>query len=256
MNAHFDELLQPLSARSVIASALLGTHPPRLRGRLLVALAEEFGIGGGTARVALSRMVERGELTNQAGFYELTGSLARRQQRQDLGRDSVGNSGWDGTWEQAIVVESGRAARDRHSLRQALAAARLGQAREGVWMRPANLDRIASMAVPPKLSSHVLWFTVGECDADVATVMTGQLFDLEAWTSVANALVGQMRTVPSGLAERFRLAAAVLQHLTRDPLLPAQLYPRGWPTDDLRGAYHLYESALQAELSVFFAAAS
>ena len=56
-----------LSARSVIASTLLGTVPPRLPGRLLVAFAGEFGIQAGTTRTALSRMVDRGELRHLEG---------------------------------------------------------------------------------------------------------------------------------------------------------------------------------------------
>ena len=45
--------IEPLSARSVVLSALLGTHPPTLPGRSLVALAELFGIRPGTARTSM-----------------------------------------------------------------------------------------------------------------------------------------------------------------------------------------------------------
>ena len=38
---------RPLTARSIIASTLLGTHPPVLRGQLLVRLVELFGVAGG-----------------------------------------------------------------------------------------------------------------------------------------------------------------------------------------------------------------
>ena len=48
--------------------------------------------------------------------------------------------------------------------------------------------------------------------------------------------------------------AAVLQHLTHDPLLPIELYPPGWPADQLRQAYARYEADLQVELRSFFAA--
>ena len=53
-----------LTARSVIASTLLGTEPPRLPGRVLVRVGELFGITEGTIRTALSRMVASGELTS------------------------------------------------------------------------------------------------------------------------------------------------------------------------------------------------
>src|SRR3954451_21504623 len=76
-----------LTARSVIASTLLGTDPPRLPGRALVQVAELFGISEGTTRTALSRMVASGELATDAGAYELTGPrLLERQARQAASR--------------------------------------------------------------------------------------------------------------------------------------------------------------------------
>src|SRR5256885_17059826 len=65
--------LRPLSARSVVASVLLGTHPPRLSAAALVELCGRFGISGGTTRVALSRMVAAGGLAARGGHYRLVG---------------------------------------------------------------------------------------------------------------------------------------------------------------------------------------
>ncbi|MEO9224032.1 MAG: hypothetical protein ABI276_03475, partial [Acidimicrobiales bacterium] len=48
------------SARSVIASTLLGVHPPRLSGRALIRTGALFDIAEGTVRVALSRMSATG----------------------------------------------------------------------------------------------------------------------------------------------------------------------------------------------------
>jgi phenylacetic acid degradation operon negative regulatory protein len=62
-----------LTARSVIASTLLGTTPPRLPARVLVEAGELFGIAEGTTRVALSRMVASGELATDDGWYVLRG---------------------------------------------------------------------------------------------------------------------------------------------------------------------------------------
>ena len=45
-----------LPARSVLASILLGTHPPRLSSRALVAAGALFDISEGTVRTALSRI--------------------------------------------------------------------------------------------------------------------------------------------------------------------------------------------------------
>lgn len=247
-----DDLLRPLSARSVIASALLGTRPPRLQGRLLVALAEEFEIAAGTARVALSRMVDRGELVNDDGHYALSGNLLRRQVRQDLGRARV-RADWDLTWEQAIVTETGRSAAERHALRRDLIGARLGELREGVWLRPANLERPTSGLIDDEVAHHVLWFKVAVAAGGDAAELVHRVFDTDGWATTAAVLLDSMHTSPSGISSQFRVAAAVLQHLTRDPLLPRDLYPDGWPSDELRDQYSRYEAELQAELRSFFA---
>ena len=253
MTTDIGVLLRPLSARSVIASALLGTHPPRLEGRLLVALAEAFDIAPGTARVALSRMVDRGELANLAGSYELSGSLLDRQRRQDLGRSSDDQRRWDGSWEQIIVVESGRSATERHALRRGLTAARLGEVREGVWMRPANLDRGKIPPLPDEVAGHVLHFTVTEWDLGDTETVIERIFETRSWVERADVLVSAMKGHADGLAATFMVASAALQHLTRDPLLPPRLFPANWPAELLRDTYASYERDLQTELRSFFA---
>src|SRR3954454_24360742 len=90
--------LRPLSARSVVASVLLGTHPPRLSAAALVELCGRFGITGGTTRVALSRMVTAGELAADDGHYRLIGQeLLSRQRSQDDALDPPALP-WAGDW--------------------------------------------------------------------------------------------------------------------------------------------------------------
>ena len=68
----------PLTARSVLASALLGMDPPELPVAQLVRLTSLFGISENRARVALSRMVASGEATSDgSGGYRLAGHLRR-----------------------------------------------------------------------------------------------------------------------------------------------------------------------------------
>ncbi|MEM7139944.1 MAG: PaaX domain-containing protein, C- domain protein [Actinomycetota bacterium] len=246
-----------LSARSVVASTLLGTLPPRLPGRLLVAFAEEFGINAGTTRVALSRMVERGELRRDAQVYELAGSLLARQDRQEAGL-APEVVVWDGAWEMHVVRAGGREAADRAALRDAAGHLGLAEHRDGVWMRPANLEPSRLPAARAVLAAQADRF-VGRPDGDGAA-LAAALFDLDGWAAEARGFCAAMAEAsvvlegdgPVSLADGFELAALALRHLVSDPLLPDVLAPAGWPAATLRAEYARYDLAYRSRLSAFF----
>ena len=240
--------LRPLSARSVVASVLLGTHPPRLSTGALVELCSRFGISPGTTRVALSRMVAAGELAAEDGHYRLVGEgLLSRQRTQDDALDPPA-APWTGAWRMAVVVSAGRAAAERIELRRAFAEARFAQWREGVWLRPDNLGRPA-LALPGE--SPVRWMTA-EPDEDPAA-LAGELWDLPAWSARGDVLLAAgpdepgdlVAEAPEWAAAVFTAAAATLRHLRTDPLLPEALLPPGWPADRLRARYARYLTAIQ-----------
>ena len=245
-----------LSARSIIASALLGTHPPRMQGRLLVALTSCFGIAEGTTRVALSRMVQRGELTRGEGSYGLHGHLLIRQQHQDDARDQLVVP-WDGMWEQAIFVGVANPTR-RQDRRRELRSLKLGELREGVWMRPGNLDRERRS----KLANHTVqdlqwWRALPDGGGDD---LAARLWNLPGWSSdakkLADALGDMAPTLAGGnqalLIRGFELSASVLRTLVADPELPAELRPPDWPSAALRDAYDGFDVAYRALLYHFF----
>jgi phenylacetic acid degradation operon negative regulatory protein len=227
--------LRPLTARSVILSILLGTHPPRRPVRVLIRLGDLFGISEGTVRVALSRMVADGELRSADGWYELDTRLLTRQRRLDEGR-SPELRVWRGGWEMA-VIRTGVARGRRTEVLDGLTDLRLAMRRDGVWLRPANLARSWPAGV-----------TAG-CDrfdarpGEDPTVLAGQLWDLPGWARRGTDLLArfQTETTPS---RRFALAAAMVRHLRTDPVLPARLLPPHWPGSALRRAYGAYEVEL------------
>lgn len=231
---------KPLSARSVIASTLLGMHPPVLSAQVLVRSGELFGIAEGTTRTALSRMVAAGELAIYDGSYRLTGHLLARQARQDISRKPP-RWGWDGRWRMAVVVADRRPPEERAALRAALLASRYAELREGVWTRPDNLpgERPAAPGCE--------WIKATFDDpADTAA----SLWDLVGWSERASALVEQLadwlpRLVDDGvdaLAPTFVLSADVLRHLQADPLLPRELLPTSWPGERLRKTYDAFDT--------------
>lgn len=241
-----------LTARSVIASTLLGINPPQLPTRALVGSAELLGVSAGTARVAISRMVAAGELEPTTDGYRLAGHLLRRQARQDLSRSGA-PSDWDGTWRTALVPAEARSAADRSELRRAMAALRFGGLRDGVWLRPANLPA-GSLGWADEVAAHQTIAVVGTVDDGRALV--DRLWDLGAWAAAATGLLDELaplrvrldRGDTDALAEGFVVAAAVLRHLQADPLLPPALLPARWPGERLRRAQARFDASFKSVL--------
>lgn len=218
-------------------SLLLGSHPDRMSAADLVRAGEHFAIPAATTRVALTRAVAAGDLHRDAGDYVLGERLARRQRHQD---EAVldAETPWDGTWEIAVVVVTGRSGPERAALRERLASYRLAELREGVWTRPANLRRSRSYA------DDVVLSTFTACpDEDPASLAAG-LWDLHARAADGRALLARLASTTDP-APRLAVAAHVVRHLAADPLLPAALLPRDWPAADLRTAYAAYQSELR-----------
>ncbi len=240
---------RPLTTRSVLASTLLGTHPPRMPAPALVRAGALFGLEEGAVRTALSRMVAAGDATrDDDGWYELTGELAERQRRQEASRSAT-TLEWSGAWTQAVVEPGGRSAADRAALRRAMGRLRMAELRDGVWLRPDNLpmddDRTESRSV---VAPFTRWFRVHpDDDADLAT----RLWDLPSWGEHAVDLRREMARLlerldagdVDALAPGFVLSAAVLRHFNADPLLPRELLDRRWPGDALRADYKRYDRA-------------
>ena len=241
----------PLTARSVVASTLLGVEPPRLTTRILVQSGELFGIAEGTTRVALSRMVGAGELQPDGDGYRLAGRLLDRQARQSASR-RADIKAWDGSWELVLVRTGGaRRAADRAALRHALGSLRLAELREGVWLRPANLPADRTPEARAVADRQCLW---APRTALAPAPDPGDLWDLRAWAADARALqheiAGLLPRFDAGdtgaLGVGFVASAAVLRLLQRDPLLPPSLRPPDWPGDALRHDYDRYDAAYRA----------
>lgn len=229
--------LKPLSARSVVLSLLLGHDDHRMSPAQLTRAGEHFGIPGATMRVALTRAAAVGDLERADGDYILSPRFAARQRRQDEGvaeRDHP----WDGTWEMAVVVVAGRAGPDRAALRTTLLGARLGELREGVWTRPANLSRAASYTTEDVLTCFVAT-ELADPRAVAATI-----WDLGAWAAGGRGLLESLERETEPM-RRLATAARIVRHLAEDPILPRELLPRDWPGEDLRQAYRAYQAELR-----------
>lgn len=234
-----------------MASLLLGRNPARASGRDLVRWCGLFGVPAGTARVALHRMTNAGELIRRGdGGYELTGTLARRQQEQESSL-RAGRTRWNGSWRVAIAGGVARPAGVRSEVRAALTRARFAEWREGVWTRPANLPDLVE-------DSRCAWLDAKPDDDPVE--LAEALFAPRAWSRHARQLVEEleratvhMREDPEcALAPAFLAGAATLRHIRADPLLPVELLPDAWPGSALRIEYRAYQREFTAIARVWF----
>jgi phenylacetic acid degradation operon negative regulatory protein len=225
-----------LPARSVVLSLLLGSHPDRMSPAMLTRAGEHFGIPASTLRVALTRAVAAGDLVRVDGDYVLGERLVRRQRRQDEAVEDA-ETPWDGSWEMAVVVVTGRSGADRAALRELLTEHRLAELREGVWTRPANLRRPRRYADDPVLRSF-------RAEPDDPAALARDLWDLDAWAAEGRRLLAELDRVREP-APRLVAAAALVRHLASDPLLPPALLPADWPSALMRSGYAAYQAELR-----------
>lgn len=247
--------IQPLPARSLALSALLGTHPPQLPVRALVALGTLFGVAEGTMRTALSRMLDAGELTGADGVYRLGDRLLQRQASQDSGRRPPPGP-WDGSWWFAIVDADRRPISERRAFRTRMRHLRMGELRPDVWLRPANIDG--------PVSSNGVLVVRGPIDDRDPQDLVRRLWDLDQLAAASRTLGAVVEDAltwieadgPDALADTFLVSVATVRFLLAEPRLPADLVGAGWPPDELRAGYDRLEVAHRALMSSFLSAAS
>ena len=226
-----------MTARSVVLSVLLGAHPAWATASDLIRLTADFDIREPTVRVALTRMVSAGDLVRSEDGYRLSERLLARQRRQD---DAINPrlQKWQGAWTTLMITSIGTDARNRAALRNTLQDKRFAELREGVWLRPDNLD--------VELTAEVLnRVRVMHSRDDDPVGLAARLWDLPGWMHVGRELLDELATA-ADIPGRFVAAAGIVRHLLTDPVLPTELLPDDWPGDALRTAYMNFAAELVA----------
>jgi len=180
--------------------------------------------------------------------------LLERRRRVDAAAHAVDDAPkWDGTWELAIVSMDRRSPADRLTLRKAATALHLAELREGVWIRPDNLDPDRLPGMRAVLDRQCVHFH--HAATDVPVQLARDLFRLPDWAADARrlteALTDEMdvdAVDATGFTYQFALSIAVVRHLQFDPLLPAELAPDDWPGPALRAAYRSFEETFKRRL--------
>jgi phenylacetic acid degradation operon negative regulatory protein len=229
--------LSRMTARSVVLSVLLGAHPAWATAAELIRLTTDFDIKEPTLRVALTRMVGAGDLVRSEDGYRLSDRLLARQRRQD---DAINpqQTAWDGTWTTLVITSVGIDARTRAGLRTTLQQNRFAELREGVWLRPANVEP----SLPDEVLSRV---RVLHGRDDDPTELAGLLWNLPAWAATGRRLLDDMAAA-ADVPGRFVAAAGIVRHLLTDPVLPDELLPDDWPGTALRDSYARFAAELVA----------
>jgi len=151
----------------------------------------------------------------------------------------------------------GRRLDPRLALRKAATALHLAELREGVWIRPDNLDPDRLPTLRTVLDLQCVHFHDAATNIPAETVRS--LFGLDDWAAVARRLTAALHDEADAeavgvddFAYWFGLSVTVVRHLQLDPLLPAELIPPEWPGDDLRTAYRPFNQMFQQRLNTAF----
>ena len=249
MSSIRDTARRPLTARSVIASTLLGVDPPRLPALALVRSGELFGLREGATRTALSRMAANGEVVADDAHYALAGDLLDRHARQQSAR-ARRPTPWDGTWIAAVVTAERRSAQDRAAFRDAAGRLKLAEIREGLWMRPDNRSGAMPPAALAVVDEQAMWLRDARPDDPEGLV---DAFGIHEWAGYAEGLIEELEHWQPTLDDRrtdvlgetFVIAADVLRHLVADPELPDVLVPEDWPATRLRDRFDRFDRAFK-----------
>ena len=170
--------------------------------------------------------------------YRLSDRLLARQRRQD---DAINPRlrQWDGTWTTLVITSVGTDARTRAALRTTLQQNRFAELREGVWLRPDNLDDGAAGRRAA---------TGCGCCTPATTTPPGSppgCGTCRHGRASARELLDEMAAA-TDVPGRFVAAAGMVRHLLTDPVLPDELLPDDWPGAALRKAYTNFAAELVA----------
>lgn len=217
-----------------------------LPGVVLVELLGEFGVGVAAARQQLARMRAEGKLTSvrkgRGVAYRLAGTYRATFHRL-RGEDGPG---WDGSFHAVLyhVPESERAYRDR--LRRRATVVGYGHLQHGVLIAPHDRAGELGPALTDRPATAQVLLGRLAMEPDVAAAAAATAWSLD---EIGEILHRHLETLRAALAEPGdppptvdtlrrlgELINSAAVDLLRDPDLPTQLCPPGWPGAPLRVA--------------------
>ncbi|NBE54837.1 PaaX family transcriptional regulator [Streptomyces boluensis] len=251
-----EESLRPQSLMlTFLGDQVLGRDVCVYSGSVIDVFARA-GVGEQATRSTLTRMVHRGLLRRQRegrrmyfGLTERSAAVLRDGERRIWQTGAV-NRDWDGTWTLLGFSLPESWQRQRHDLRSRLTWSGFGLLFSGLWIAPGDVD-VSALVAELGLAAHVKVFRAhADAGMDVGA-MIGETWELSELAARYEAFAGRWQPwegeLPdvvdappaSGrgdphlapLALRLRLQAEWLQVVRRDPRLPVEHLPDGWPAE-------------------------
>lgn len=221
----------------------------------ITELLAVFDVEPATVRVNLSRLRKEGWFTTRRIGRETVYSLTPQMLAiLDEGRERIfrrRDENWEGRWTMAIyqVPESERAVREQ--LRKQLAWHGFGQLSPSTWLSPHDLmSEVREIAAETPLAKvDALWCGTGNPQED--RDLAARCWDLEqlgkdyedfirTYAALNDEAANAAKDGRTALMERMRIIGDYRRFLFRDPYLPHELQPPGWPSAQ---AYNLFGAA-------------
>jgi phenylacetic acid degradation operon negative regulatory protein len=234
-------------------------HGGAARLQALGELLEVFDVGESTTRVVLARMRREGWFDTRRDGRQTVYTLTQKSWRLlDEGRGRIFDrerGEWDGQWRMVIYGATERDRADRDRLRRTLAWLGFGPLAPATWLSPhPRLDDVArAVASSPATKVDLLTCRSGGRAAD--RDMAARCWDLEVLGKDYAGFVDRIDALPpaatlarlpgpEALRLRIELVSAYRSFPFRDPDLPAELLPEGWPGRRAHGLFVAAHDAL------------
>lgn len=209
----------------------------------LVRLLAPLDIAAPAVRTAVSRMVRQGWLAParlpRGPGYEVTPKCVRRLDEAALRIYRVGTIPWNGRWH-ILVVGPVRERSRRERLRAELSFIGYAPLSETTWIGPRPSPELETILGGGGVGADRFDAVL---DGDPAALVA-RTWDLDgigaayqSWLAQAMDLIGELPDGASDarvFAARSRLLHGWRNFLFRDPGLPTELLPRGWPGEQAR----------------------
>lgn len=212
---------------------------------------DRLGVTAHATRSTLTRMAGRDLLRRQRHgrrmYFGLTprSTAILRDGRRRIWETGAVDDAWDGTWTLLCFSLPEAWQRQRHDLRSRLNWSGFGPLQGGLWIAPGRVNA-ADIVTGLGLEAHARVFHARADEVTDLAAMIGDAYDLEGVADRYRGFLSRWDQAPAAadpLAARLRLTAEWLDVIRRDPRLPVEHLPAGWPAVPAQILFRKLESA-------------